>query len=83
MAHLPGESKQVYAFFGCGIKSMKPTFKTEMLIYQSKANLDEKILLGNITHFIEPKIRKMHVRGFYKSRILRFILVHDLYGIEV
>ena len=34
---------------GCEIKSMRPIFKTEILIYQSKANSDEKILLGKIT----------------------------------
>ena len=28
---------------------MRPIFKTEMFIYQSKANLDENILFGNIT----------------------------------
>ena len=35
---------------GCGIKSMRPIFKTEMFINQSKANLDEKICFGKITH---------------------------------
>ena len=30
---------------GCEMKSMRTMFKTEMLIYQLKANLDEKILL--------------------------------------
>ena len=35
-------------------------FKTKMLIYQSKANLDANIfLLVSITHLIEPEIRKM------------------------
>ena len=33
-----------------GIKGMQPMFKNEILIYQSKVNLDEKILLGKITH---------------------------------
>ena len=33
---------------GCGIKSMWLIFKIEMLIYLSKANLDEKILFGKI-----------------------------------
>ena len=28
---------------GCEIKSVRPIFKTEILIYQSKAKLDEKI----------------------------------------
>ena len=35
---------------GCGIKSMWPIFKTEMLLDQSKANLDLKILFCMITH---------------------------------
>ena len=29
---------------GCEIKRIRPIFKTEMLIFQSKTNLDEKIL---------------------------------------
>ena len=38
---------------GCGIKSMRPIFKTEMLIYQSKANLYERILFDKtIYHFL-------------------------------
>ena len=35
---------------GCGIKSMRPIFKTKVIIYHSKANLDEKILFGKIKH---------------------------------
>ena len=30
---------------------MRPIFKTIMLIYHSKANLDEEILFGKIKHF--------------------------------
>ena len=33
-----------------GVKSMRPIFKTKMLIYQSKANLDQKIIFGKFTH---------------------------------
>ena len=47
----------------CETKGMGPIFKTEMLIYQSKTNLDEKILLGKITHHLDPEIRKMLVRS--------------------
>ena len=39
---------------GCEINSMRPIFKTEMLIYKAKANFDEKILFGNITHHLGP-----------------------------
>ena len=41
---------------------MKPIFKTEMLIYQSKANLDKKSLCGKITYHLDPEIRTMLVK---------------------
>ena len=44
-------------------------FKTELLIYQSKANLDEKILFGKITKHLDLEISKMPVRGLYGNRI--------------
>ena len=47
---------------------MLPIFKTEMLIYQSKANLDVKISIGKITHLEDPTTRKMPVRGLYGNR---------------
>ena len=50
---------------GYEIKSLRPIFKTEMVINQSKANLDEKILFGKITHHLDPEIRKMQVRGMF------------------
>ena len=37
---------------------MQPVFETEMLIYQSKASLDEKILFRRITHLEDPKNQK-------------------------
>ena len=47
---LPGESKKMFSRLeGCGIKSMWPILKTEMLIYESKAILDEKFF-GKIKH---------------------------------
>ena len=42
---------------------MRSISKTEMLIFQSVANLDGKILYGNITHLKDPTIRKMLGRG--------------------
>ena len=48
---------------GCAIKSMSSTFKTEMFIYLSKVNLDEKILFGSIPHLTDPEIWKMLVKG--------------------
>ena len=35
---------------GCKIRSTRLIFKTKMLIYQSKAKLDKKVLFGNITN---------------------------------
>ena len=42
---------------------MWPIFKTEMLIYQSKANLDEEIFFGKI--FLDPELRKMLVKVMF------------------
>ena len=68
---------------GYGIKSMCPIFKTKMLIYQSKANLDVKILFGNIARLIDPEIRKMLEKGFVWSKVPYSILVNDLLAIEI
>ena len=47
----PGDSKKkVTRLAGYEMYSMWPIFKDEMSIYQSKANLDEEILFGKITH---------------------------------
>ena len=48
---------------GCYIKSRGSIFKTVLLIYQSKVNLDEKILFDKITHHLDPETSKMPVRG--------------------
>ena len=37
---------------------MRSIFNTEMLIYQSKASLDVKILFGKINNLLDRKIRK-------------------------
>ena len=41
---LRGESKKSTCLLGCGIKSIQPIFNIEISFYQSKANLDVKIL---------------------------------------
>ena len=46
---------------GYGIRSTEVIFKTNMFIFQSMANLDEKILFGKITRHLDPEIRKMMV----------------------
>ena len=61
--------KKFKRLVGCYIKSMGSIFKTELLIYHSKANLDEKILFDKFTHHLDPEIRKMSVRGLYGNRI--------------
>ena len=65
----------------CEIKNMRPIFKSEMLIYLSKANLDEKILFGKVTHHLDPEIRKMLVS--LGARIPHSVLVCDLLAIEI
>ena len=47
---------------------MGPIFKTKVLIYQSKVNLDEKILFGSIPHLRDPEIRKMLVKGMFGNK---------------
>ena len=79
---LAGESKiqasqnKFTRLVGCGIKSMGPIFKTKMLIYQSKANLNVKILFGKITHYLDPEIRKVLVlvNGKFGNEIPHSIL---------
>ena len=67
--YLTGESKKKFRRLeGCGIKSMCRIFKTEMFIYQSKVNLDEKILFGSIPHLADPEIRKMLVKGMFWNK---------------
>ena len=52
---------------GYEIKNMRLIIKTYMLFYQSKANLDVKILFGKISHLLDPEIRTMLVRVLYEN----------------
>ena len=47
---------------------MRLMFETKMSIYQSKNNLDVKIFFGNITHLIDPEIRKMLENGLFGNQ---------------
>ena len=47
---------------------MWPIFITEMFIYQSKVNLDEKTLFGSISHLTDPEIRKKLVKGMFGNK---------------
>ena len=58
---------------------MRPIFKTEMFIYQSKANLDEKSLFGKISHQSDPEIRKMLVNGKFRNEDSTFQLWSMIY----
>ena len=53
---------------GCENRSMRPIFKNEMLIYQSKANLDVKISFGKITLHFDLEIREMPVEGMLGNK---------------
>ena len=57
---IPGEAKKLACLADYGIKSVWQIFKTEVLIYKSKVNLDENILFANILH---PRNQKMLVKG--------------------
>ena len=58
---------------------MQPMFKVEMFIYQSKANLNVKVLFGEITHHLGPEMRKKCVRRVcMRRRSPSSILVHVL-----
>ena len=55
-------------FLGFGIKNTRPIFKTEILICQSKANIDMKLLFGKITRLLDQEMRKNACKGFVLER---------------
>ena len=58
---------------GSEIKNMMPIIKTEMIIHQSIANLDEKILFGKIAHHLDPKIgNEVLVKGMFGNEYSTF-----------
>ena len=56
------------------MKSTWPIFKSEMLTFQSEANVDMKILFGRKTHPLDPVIRKFLVKVFLWDREYHFRL---------
>ena len=50
------------------MNSLWPIFETKILIDQSTANLDMKILFGNITHLRDAEIRKMLEKGLFGNQ---------------
>ena len=63
LTSIPDEQKIYAHLAGWEVKNMRLISKTEMLIYQSKVNLDEKILSGKITHHLDPEIRNNGGKG--------------------
>ena len=62
---------------------MWPIFKTKVVIYYSKANLDSKILFGSIPHLTSLEMRKMLERHVLGTTVPHSILVHNLLSIEI
>ena len=58
----PVSQKRFTRLVGYGIKIVRPTYKTKTLIYQSKANLDEKIFLGKKSHIFRTQQLENAVR---------------------
>ena len=75
-------SKKDIRLAGCGIKSMRPIFKTEMFSYQSKADLGENFF-GKSLIFKIQKLEKCLKGAYIATRIPPSILVHDLIAIEI
>ena len=48
--------EELTRFPDCGIKSIRPILKTEMLIYLSKANFHVKILFRSSSHLLDSEI---------------------------
>ena len=65
------------------MNSMGSIFKTEIIIYHSKANLDEGILSGKITRIQTQKLGKCWKGPCLGIRIPHSILVHNLHAIDV
>ena len=72
---------------------MRLVLKTKLLIYQSNANLDVKILFVKVTNLLDTELRETLMRSWYGNEhstivtivtmIPRSILVHDLLSVEL
>ena len=67
----------------CEIQGVRPIFKSEMFIYQSKGNVDEKSYFGKITPHLAPETRKMLVRSLFGNQDSTSILVCNLLEIKI
>ena len=75
----------VYSFRGLENKEYEvdTIFKSETLIYHSKANLDEKILFRKIIPYLDPEIRKFVVKSMLWNKNSTFFLVHNFIAIGI
>ena len=55
---IPKELQKDRISANCGLKNMRPIFKTNTLFYHLKVNFDVKILFGQVIHFVDPKLKK-------------------------
>ena len=55
-----------------GGRGIGMTFKTEILIYHPKANLDVKFLFGKITDHLDWEIQTMLVMGSFRNQNCMF-----------
>ena len=65
---IPCEPKKFTHLAGSEMKSVRLIFKTEILIYQSQASLNEKILFGKSTHHSDAEIRKILGKSMFRNK---------------
>ena len=68
---------------GCEMEILRPIFKTEMLVFQSKPNLEENIFMVKSFNQFDLEIRIILVRTCLGTRIPNSIPVHHLLAIEI
>ena len=52
------------------VESKRSIIKNKILIYQSKANLDETILVDKINHHLDPEFRQILVKSILGNGML-------------
>ena len=67
LRNLPGTSKKFMRLAGYGKTSLWSIFKTNMLIYYPKANLDEECFLGKSKIFKTRNLENV-CKGFVRNR---------------
>ena len=71
--------KKLTSSTGCGTENTRPIFNAEMLIYQSKAKLDEKTLFGKFTHLLDQEIDLLAIQQKSLDKALfLYIFMHEI-----